>query len=494
MAFFGQLAFGVGINASPMDKGLAEVRKKLALIEEAAKNAGGEGGAGGAGGGLAGLMGSVPVKAGLAAAAVAMVTKKVWALKDAAVDAGLGYEQTQAGVRRAAVIFGSSAGIIDGFAGKMASSFGQVKAEVMDAAVSFGGAFKAAGYTSGEAATIGTQLTEMGLNLAAFNAANPDEVFTAMAAALRGEFDPLERFNIALTAAKVEAKALEMGLASSASELTDYSKKQATLALLMEGGKVATGSLQAAQGTLGSELQRLGANWTDLKNVVGSTVAGPLAGALDLFNDLAGAAVALVQPTQQAAAATDAAAEAAERQAAARAARAKADAKAQAEASAKAKKEAEEAAKELADNTESMIGGLQDEYGAALLGGAEYWSLYQLAVSGATQAQVENAAQLMRNKVNLDAEAAAADRAAESLRNLRAWDAEHRGLAVTAEAGSGAAVEALARFRAGGPAVVPQDDPIQRDQLKRLESIDRALNEANAWNRDNGQPGTVVIR
>jgi hypothetical protein len=71
------------------------------------------------------------------------------------------------------------------------------------------------------------------------------EVFTALQAALRGEFDPLERFRVFLSAAKIEDEALRMGLAATKGELTDSAKKTATLALIMKQTKDAQGTSPA---------------------------------------------------------------------------------------------------------------------------------------------------------------------------------------------------------------------------------------------------------
>jgi hypothetical protein len=494
MSFFGQLAFGVGINPSPMDKGISEVKAKLAQLENAARDLGDIGAEKGGGGGIiAGLMGSRSGRLVMAGGAVTALGYAGVKAAGGLADLATGYEATAASARRAEVIFGANAGVITGFADSMATRFGLMRSEVQDAAVSFGAAFKSAGATTAEAAKTGTELAEIGLNLAAFNATNPEEVFGAMSAALRGEFDPLERFNIALNAAKVEAKAVEMGLVAAGEEMSDMAKRTATLALITEGSKDSMGALEAGSGKLGSQMARTGAILKEFKDWVGGLVAGPMSWLLDKFNDVAAAAAGWLRPAGAAAAATDAAARAradAMEQEQARAAEA---AKAKAKAERDAADEAAQASKELEQRTASTIEGLQDELGAQLLGGRDAWDLYRLAVDGASASQVQLTADLMRTRANLEAQAASAEKSAERVKALAAWEREHRGITTAAAGGSQEAAQALARFAAGPAAAVPQEDPIQAEQLKTLKSIDTALARANEWNQSQGQPRVAML-
>jgi hypothetical protein len=134
------------------------------------------------------------------------------------------------------VIFGGSANIIIDKATAMAEAGRVVKGEFINAANSFGSAFKGAGASQADAARLGNTLAELGIDLASFaTGATKQEAFTALQASLRGEFDPLERFNVFMNADKVAAEALAMGLAKTKAELDDNAKKQATLSLIMKG-------------------------------------------------------------------------------------------------------------------------------------------------------------------------------------------------------------------------------------------------------------------
>src|SRR5690606_26354360 len=140
-------------------------------------------------------------------------------------------------------LFGSHAQTITKAADQMAASFGTVKQEFIDAADTFGAMLQGAGVATEAATRLGVAMTKLGMDLSSFGNASNAEVFTARAAGPRGEFDPIERFNVFMSAAAVSAKAVEMGLARAASEVDNYGKKLATVALILEQTEKAQGDL-----------------------------------------------------------------------------------------------------------------------------------------------------------------------------------------------------------------------------------------------------------
>jgi hypothetical protein len=289
-----------------------------------------------------------------------------------------------------------------------------------------------------------------------------------------------------------------MGLAQAGGEVTEYAKKQATLALLMEGGKVASGALEQSQSRLSSQLERAGAIWTETKTAIGSAVAGPMALALSAVNDLAASTARWLGITSDVGPATISAAQ--KQQEAMEAARRKADEAAAAQRKAReaelaaAKEKADEAAKSINDRVKSMADSLEGGIGSAVLGSAEAWDLYKLAVDGASAAQLGHLAGLMEQNAQLKAREAIQDRMAEKARELNAWNKEHWGMTGSAEYGSAAAAETIARFTAGNAAVIPQEDPIQRELLKSSLSIEKALNMAVDVLRSQGKPHVYTLR
>jgi hypothetical protein len=138
----------------------------------------------------------------------------------------------------------------------------------------------------GDSEKFTTDLITMSSELAAFNAADPAEVLIAMQSALRGEFDPLERFGVALTAAKVQAEALSSGLIQTGEDMTNAAKIQATYNLLLEDGAFATGSIADSQGTLSGNMADFQQTVADLATTLGQAL-------LPAVNQLLGAVLGL---------------------------------------------------------------------------------------------------------------------------------------------------------------------------------------------------------
>lgn len=188
-------------------------------------------------------------------------------------------------IEKADLVFGPAAAGIKSQADQMADSLGVVKQEYIGAATAFGSAFKSAGFAADEAARKGTQLTDLGMAMAKFGNAAPEEAFDAISAALRGEFDPLERFGVALTADKVKAEALASGLAGTGKEVDDLAKKQATYNLIVRDSADAQALFAKHLSSTASESRKLAGEWANFKTSFGEVVEGPLGGFLAVVND-----------------------------------------------------------------------------------------------------------------------------------------------------------------------------------------------------------------
>ena len=148
--------------------------------------------------------------------------------------------------------------------------------------------------------TTGTLATGMGLSeeaaaemagslfilagdLAAFNpkAGTTEEALNGLQAAIRGEFDPLERFGVKLSAAEINTRAMADSAADSVSDLSAQDKALATLALALEATTKQQGALERADASGGREIERLTAKTRDLRVEFGKKL-------VPIVDDLAG--------------------------------------------------------------------------------------------------------------------------------------------------------------------------------------------------------------
>ena len=199
-------------------------------------------------------------KAGaLGFAAVAVAGKSL-------IDAGSDLNET---LSKSNTVFRRNAKEIESWADTAASSFGQSKKQALEAASSFGNMFVQLGITEDAAADMSVQMTELASDFASFHNADITEVLQAQQAAFRGEYDAVQRFVPTITAAAVEQKALEMGLAATTGELTAQDKALATQALLMEEAGDAMGDFERTSSGLANTQRTLSAQFADVSAKIG---------------------------------------------------------------------------------------------------------------------------------------------------------------------------------------------------------------------------------
>lgn len=167
------------------------------------------------------------------------------------------------------------------------------ESQFLDTAGTFGAIAQGMGETQEESAALSKQWLSMAQDFASFNNLSTEETLTAIRSALTGEFEPLKRMGILLNVAKVEAKALELGLIKEGEALTDNARLLATNALILEQIGPAQGDYaRTADGAansiknLSSNAQDLAANFGEALLPVGIQIIGMLTGLVAVFTSL----------------------------------------------------------------------------------------------------------------------------------------------------------------------------------------------------------------
>lgn len=182
-------------------------------------------------------------------------------------------------------IFGESADAINKWADSASTSFGQSKAEALDAAGTFGNMFTQLGIGADEAANMSMAMTELASDFASFHNADITQVIDAQSAAFRGEYDALQRFVPTINAAAVEQKALAMTGKELTKELTLQEKALAVQALMMEGAGDAMGDFDRTSGSLSNQQRILSAQWKDLQTDIGQALIPALTKIVTTINE-----------------------------------------------------------------------------------------------------------------------------------------------------------------------------------------------------------------
>jgi len=162
------------------------------------------------------------------------------------------------------VVFGQASKSIKDFAATAATSLGQSKQSVLDAAGAFGTFGKAAGLAGDDLATFTTDFVTLSTDLASFNNTSPEEAVLAIGAALRGESEPLRRYGVLLNDAVLKQEAMTLGIYDGKGALTAQQKVLAAQAAIYKQTNDAQGDFVRTSDGLANSQRTLGAV---LKNV-----------------------------------------------------------------------------------------------------------------------------------------------------------------------------------------------------------------------------------
>lgn len=121
---------------------------------------------------------------------------------------------------KASVVFGKGAADIQKFAETAATSLGQTKQQALDAATTFAVFGKGANLSGKELVKFSGGLVKTATDMASFSNTTPQEAIESLTSAMRGEFDPIEKYGVLLNATNVQAEALSLGLLKGSVDVT----------------------------------------------------------------------------------------------------------------------------------------------------------------------------------------------------------------------------------------------------------------------------------
>lgn len=115
-------------------------------------------------------------------------------------------------VNKTNVVFGKNGKEVNTWATGLADNFGLSQRAALEAAGTYGNMLKPMGLMPNQVASISKEFVQLAGDMASFNNADPAETLDALRAGLAGETEPLRRFGVFLSQARVEAEAMSLGL------------------------------------------------------------------------------------------------------------------------------------------------------------------------------------------------------------------------------------------------------------------------------------------
>lgn len=201
----------------------------------------------------------------IGAAALAGLAAAAWHVGSVASEA-----QQAAGAVES--IFGAYSDSIKRYADEAAQAVGLSSQSYNSLASVLGAQMKNMGLAGNDLTKQTNGLIEVGADLAATFGGTTADAVEAITSLLRGERDPIERYGVAISEAKVQAQAAAMGLGDLYKEGNANAKMQATLALLTEQTASAQGQFARESDTAAGAQQRATAEWENAQAKLGEAL------------------------------------------------------------------------------------------------------------------------------------------------------------------------------------------------------------------------------
>ena len=252
---------------SKYDKGIANAQRKTSTLEQVGFQTGR---------GLRNTADNLK-KVGLVAGgiAVAGIIKSI----NAASDLNESLSKSQ-------VVFGDSAAAIEAWSKTSAESFGLSQQAALETAGTFGNLFTAMGIGDKASTEMSTSLVELAADLASFNNLDTADVLEKLRAGIVGEAEPLRTLGVQISAARTEAKALELGFKKVDGEFTASQKAMANYQIILEDTKKAQGDFARTSDGLANSQRILRANLDNTFALIGGKLTPVVAKLTSRLNDL----------------------------------------------------------------------------------------------------------------------------------------------------------------------------------------------------------------
>lgn len=247
-------------KVADLNRQLDEQGKKTSLIERAWSKAGGA---------IREHADDIRSAGVVAAAAIGL-------LVGSSISAASGLEQSAGAVH---AVFKESASQVEAWADSAAETVGVSEAAYNASASTIGAMLKNYGVATDRVATATNDLITQGADLSAMFGGTATDAIEALAAAMRGEADPAERYGLSLSKTKVAAHQAATGIENQAEATLDLIKVQ-----MRASG--AMGQFAREAGTFAGKQQRVNAAWVDARAELGQQFLPVATQALDVLSGL----------------------------------------------------------------------------------------------------------------------------------------------------------------------------------------------------------------
>jgi hypothetical protein len=166
-------------------------------------------------------------------------------------------------------VFKDQAAAIKGFASDAADNVGLSAAQYQNMAALIGSQLKNLGVEYDALVPKTDELIGLGADLAATYGGTAADAVEALSSALKGEYDPLEKYGISLNKSAVNARLASKGMEGLEGEALKLAETEAMLEIITEQSGDALGMFASEADTAAGQAERATAKWEDAKAALG---------------------------------------------------------------------------------------------------------------------------------------------------------------------------------------------------------------------------------
>ena len=196
----------------------------------------------------------------------------------AVASAGI-YKLVQAGstlqesISKTNAVFGANAREVQDWSRTTSAAFGVSQQQALEAAGTYGNLFRAFGLGSKQAQDMSQNLVELAADMASFNNVPIDDALLALRSGLSGETEPLKKFGVALTDARLKEEALRLGLIETTSGTLPIAiKSQAAYSLILKDTALQQGDVARTSEGFAAQMKFLQAEVSNVKAQLGTAL------------------------------------------------------------------------------------------------------------------------------------------------------------------------------------------------------------------------------
>lgn len=188
-------------------------------------------------------------------------------------------------VNKTNVVFGKSGKEVVKWSSGLTRNFGISSRAALEASGTFGNMLVPMGFARDKAAQMSKKMVELAGDMSSFNNADPSAVLEALRSGLAGETEPLRKFGVFLSDARLKQEALTQGLYSGKGALDANAKAAATMALILKDTKDAQGDFERTNTSLANSQRVVSAQWENVSAKIGQVFIPMLATALTKLSE-----------------------------------------------------------------------------------------------------------------------------------------------------------------------------------------------------------------